>query len=258
MKPNEWLETPKFIDKIDFYDKYYLYALLKHIANYIKNVPIPMLTTWDSVHKSVYFKIGKVESNFFPVDINIHYDDYISAVEYWAQQFYPQYTCMVEVEKQPSEIEVIASLKNGKNFEDALTDVVKTKEMERGIIERVYITKDEFILNVNGNKSLRLSGTFENPVSLSSFMHTLRNIEADDIREYIYSNSTFQRIIHQSPLLVIQRKGVEMMKFIEIHSPYMKDEKLVKLDPRKLQWGKYTLHLDSNKLEDDIFSYVSN
>ena len=79
MKPNEWLTDQKFLQNVEFYDKYYFNSLCLYIDNFIKNVPIPCITSWDYKYEQIYFTVGQ-ESKPFKVDVNIAYRDYITLV----------------------------------------------------------------------------------------------------------------------------------------------------------------------------------
>ena len=96
MKINKWLEDEDFISKMKFVDKYYLETLCFKVAAFLKNIPVPVCSTWDAKNKSIYFSIGD-NKHYVSVDVNIAYHDYITLIDKWTRQFYPQYKVEVKI-----------------------------------------------------------------------------------------------------------------------------------------------------------------
>ena len=144
MKPNEWLDSSsdkgrKFLSKLDFYDKYYFESLAIHLTDFLKNTPVPILTTWDARHKRIYFAIGK-ETVYYPVNTEISYADYVHQVERWAYQFYPKYKLQVETQIGLTDAEIFEKVKHeGYDLNDAILLTKPITVEELGVIERIYI-----------------------------------------------------------------------------------------------------------------------
>lgn len=256
-KPNAWLQSEEFLDKIDFHNKFYLKNLAYNIMGYIKNAPIPLLTSWDPSHKSIYFHIGQDISTFFPVDTDIYYEDYIFMISKWAESYYPSFSIEIENEIPVDDEDIVELLKQGKSFEDAIKSTKKIKSIDKGYIEKVYILKDEFIFIHNDQRMIRISGTYENPISLSTFMYSIREIisnenkNAYDLRNFILENSSFYKIIKEPKFIDIKRSDVEMDNFIKTHKPFISD-KTVEVDGLIVYWGKYKLFCNNHTLKDYV------
>lgn len=260
MKPNDWLSDNEFLQKVKFYDKYYLLSLCVYIDNFIKNIPIPCITTWDYRHEQIYFSVGQ-ESKPFKVDINIAYRDYVTLVQRWLQQFYPKYE--VEIEKDiplpDNEIWKIVK-KDGIRLDDAILITKKIKEKEIGIIEKVFFKEDKFILNVNNNRFLMMSGTNDFICPISTFLPVLRNITDDkEKKNYILNNSKELKLLEKKEdIIEINYPGFQMKNFVEINYSDLKDEDFRKIDVRKWKWKNYILNIETNMLESDILEFLRN
>ena len=168
---NWWLTDDSFLSRVIFHDKYYFQSLCLHISNFVKNIPIPAITTWDYKYSQIYFIVGQ-EKKSFVVDVNISYEDYIFMVEEWLKQFYPQYRVKTIKEVNYSDKEILDIVeKEDIGLNEALLRKKITSVIENGMIERAYFKgtpEDTFKFNVNGDLSLRMSGTIENPYPLYS------------------------------------------------------------------------------------------
>jgi hypothetical protein len=260
MKPNGWLSDNKFLQNVEFYDKYYFQSLCLYIDNFIKNVPVPCITTWDYKHEQIYFSVGQ-ESKPFKVDINIAYRDYITLVKRWLQQFYPRYEIGVEREISLPDEEIWEKVKkDGIKLDDALLITKKIKEKEIGIIEKVFFIEDKFILNINNNRFLMISGTEDSICPISTFLPTLRNIENDiEKKKYIIKNSKELKLLEKKEEIIeINYPGFQMKNFVEINYIDLKDKEFKKIDTRKWQWKNYILNMETNILESDILEFLRN
>jgi len=191
LKANEWLENKEdFIIKSNFDDKYYLITLARHILNFLRNAPIPILSSYDPVHKSIWFSVGN-NSKGFEIDTNVAYFDYLTIIKRWLIQFYPHYELDHIIEEELSVDEVVELKKQaterGELFDvqDALLMKKKKIVKETGIIEKITLKSDEFIFNHDGKKFIRLSGTRYNILPLSTFLENIRSIPIIYMKVYL-------------------------------------------------------------------------
>lgn len=261
MRPNEWLDDEAFIHQMDFFDKYYIQTLTKAISNLVKNIPIPMITSWDAKNKRIYFSIGQDIKHYFPVDVNIYYDDFIFQVDKWAEQYYPQYIyeydSEVEVEVILSDDEIWKKVHDeGMNLNDVLLST-KHNEIhhiiERGIITRIYITNDIFYFKIGDVIEQRISGVLGNLKPLSIFLKEFRKLETSkEKRKYIFDNSTYEKPINSiATEKVIDYLGMRMFNFFNIRIPFMLDKRLKKLSDRRWLWDNFIVIFENNFLEKD-------
>ena len=256
MKSNEWLTNNDFLQKVEFKNKYYFQSLCIYIDNFIKNIPIPVITTWDYKYQQIYFTVGQ-ESKSFKIDVNIAYRDYITLVRRWIEQFYPKYEIEVEGEIiLEDEKEILDRVKKGMKLNDAICKKGKVKET--GIIEKVFFMEDKFIVNINGNRFLRMCGTEETVCPISKFLPELRKIKGDvNKKKYIFENSIeIREIEKKQEIWEINYFGFQMKNFVEINYSDLKKEEFKQLDVRKWQWGNYILNIETNILENDIIEFL--
>jgi len=256
-KPNEWLENESFMSKIDFHNKYYIESLGKVLALYIKTVPIPVLTTWDPVNKRIYFHVGQ-EKRFFEVDENINYWDYTYLVHKWLYQFFPRFEVEEEKEVELSEEEIFEKVKEGMNLNDALLLRKKAIVKDIGVITKIHITNDEFVLNRNGFETIRISGSLENPLPLSSFLKQIRALtDNKEKRDFILKNSKEIKDLPEEKKQIIIDYPPQMMKnFFTIRYDDLKKMNITKIYDNVYEMGRFKLVFESSDLARDCFRYL--
>lgn len=262
MKNNAWLEDKEFIQKSTFDDKYYFEILGKHVSNYIKNVPIPVLTTYDSVNKRIYFSVGSL-SKSWEIDVDVSYRDYITIVNRWLCQFFPKYEINKKVERLLTEYEIAKmrdeAIKNGETFNinDAMKQTKEVEVIEKGIIEKITLTSDEFILNLNEDKFVMVSGTRYEPLPLSKFLKTIRTLKTDEEKaEFIEKNSTMVKKMGE-PLkkIPIAYQGKQMLNFFIINWQDLCKEEMVRIEPMEYEWGNFIVKFESETIRADCIKY---
>ena len=265
-KTNWWLENVEFINNSEFHDIYYMETLCKYISNMIKNIPIPVLVSYDKKNKAIYFSIGKLKKGF-PININISYYDYITIVKRWLRQFFPSYEIEKVLARELSEDELSIEIINRKrknekiDYNELLLLRKKEKIKEIGIIEKITLLKDEFILNRNNKfKELRLSGSVEFPMSLSTFLNKLKNIENQNKRyNFIFNNSSILKELHQSIQEInINYSGIQLLNFFKINFDDLKQYSLEKLDDFNYKWNNFKIKFESVSLRNDCLNYYYN
>lgn len=271
MKANKWLENTEFIEKIKFKDAYYLETLLFKIAAFIKNAPVPIISSWDNDHKSIYLSIGD-NKQFFQLDTNIAYYDMITLMKRWCNPFYPQYELEVEKQVEYTDEEIVNELvsKQGMNLNDAILARKTVKYIERGIIEKVFFgdtdNRDRFILNINGVRQIRLAGNISNGIILpiGEFMEGIRKFSKEkekytqqDVKDYIEHNSKYISDLKNKGEVLITYKGMQMLNFIRINFVDLyPDYELEQQEDFVYTWGKFKLIFDSKSLiRDCLESY---
>ena len=257
---NGWLESSDFIRDVDYKNKYYLESLCHHIAAFLKNVPVPIISSFDSKHKSIYLIIGK-DKRFFPLDEDISYYDMITLMKQWAIQYYPRYETVVRISRPFTDEEIMRLVKeNGIDLNDALDLTTYEEVREIGIIEKVFIREDKFILTRNGVKELRISGgSLKNPVPLSKFMEKIRHTRNyDEKRKFIEENSVFEKFLPSEKEVFVNYSDNQMLNFFSINYKDLKGHEVIPdpYDNLAFKIGKFKIRFDSRLLRDDCLAYL--
>jgi len=256
MKINKWLEDEQFISKMNFSDKYYLETLCFKVAAFLKNIPVPVCSTWDASHKSIYFSIGD-NKHFLPIDVNIAYYDYVTLIDKWARQFYPQYKVKIDTEIEYTDKEIMHFVQEGIDLNDAILRKKPHSYVEIGIIEKIFIKRDEFIFNKNGIREVRMSGLgVQNPLPLSKFMESIRRI-SDDSEKKIYIEENSKSIMNlkiYEKEIIINYSGKQMINFFRINFYDNKVYPLVAIDEFQYTWGVFKIIFESKNLRDDCIA----
>jgi hypothetical protein len=266
MKVNKWLENTDFLEKIKFKDSYYLETLCFKVAAFLKNVPIPVISSWDDSHKSIYLSIGD-NKQFFALDTNISYYDMITLMKRWCTQFYPQYEIEVEKQIEYTDEEIVNDLvgKQGMNLNDAILARKTIKYIEKGIIEKVFFgdneNRDKFILNINGQRQIRLTGNISNGIimPISEFMEGIRKFSKEkdkytplDVKNYIEQNSKYILNLKNKNEVLITYRSHQMINFIKVNFPELYPEyELEQQEDFVYTWGRFKLIFDSKALIRD-------
>lgn len=253
MKVNSWLENSQFISNMGFKDTYYLETLCFKVSAFLKNVPVPICATWDKTHQSIYFSIGN-NKYFIPVKTGVAYYDYITLIDQWARQFYPQYVVDVETQIPYTDEEILELVKQGTNLNDAILMKKPYSYVEQGRIEKIFLKRDEFILNINGQKEIRISSkSINNIIPLSKFMESIRQLKNDDeVKQFIDDNSKkLFPLVDKDKEIVINYSGAQMINFFHINFPDMKQYALEQIDEFQYKWGMFHIIFESKMLRDD-------
>ena len=266
---NEWLVNKNnFIGKSNFEDKYYLETLGRHISNFLKNIPITPVSSYDPKYKRIFFSVGD-NSKPFNLDLDMAYFDYITLVKRWLVQFFPQYTYVYEKEEEYSEDEILEMRKqaidNGEKFDinDALLMRKTINTKSKGLIEKITLKADEFTFNLDGQKSIRTSANLDNPLPLRVFLKELRLIRSKNesdveykIRDYIFSNSKEVKKLNKNKKeITIQYPGKTMYNFFVVNVPELKPHyKLEKIEDYLYRWDNYIIKFESETLKNDCIN----
>jgi hypothetical protein len=221
----------------------------------VKNIPIPTLVSYDKKNKAIYFSVGKIKKGF-PIDINISYYDYTTLVRRWLHQFFPSYE--VEIDIELSEDEIAEKIKEKKekgekvDYNEIL--LLRKKVKETGIIEKITMSEDQFIINKNHiDRELRISGSVEFPMSLSTFLDRLKNIKNQTKRyNFIFENSSVLKKLHGSNQEInINYQGTQLLNFFKINFEDLKQHTLEQIDDFNYKWGNFKIKFESVSLKND-------
>jgi hypothetical protein len=111
---NWWLVDKYFIDNTSFRDKMYLYELGNEIKEYTHKAPIPVVTVWLDDKHSILIKVGQDNNKVFKCSAEISTKDFVTLIENWTQQFYPQYEVKEAIELPLTPEEKAKGIKEGK------------------------------------------------------------------------------------------------------------------------------------------------
>lgn len=261
MKPNKWLVDDEFLSNVIFHNKYYFSMLCVQISDFIKNIPIPILTWWDYEHSQISFVVG-IEKKAFKVDVNIAYRDYIFLIESWLKSFYPQYFISYTEEVPYSDKEILEKVKEKNlNLNDAILSKKKINCKEYGIIEKAYFKgdpEDTFRMNVNNDLSIRMSGNMDKPYPLSKFFRDFRNLKKESDKEnFIFDNSIeIKKLKKKIRIEEINYMGMQMKNFVILRHESLKRCAFKKISIRKWKWGNFILYIETDILEHDILEFL--
>jgi len=269
-KINDWLINDSFLREVNFPDIYYLETLCYKIHSFLKNVPIPVYTSYDIIHNSIYFMVGQ-NKKFFPLDVDISYYDYITLVKEWLQNFYPQYKVSFNQEVEYNDSEILEIIeKEGISLNDALLRKKVVTINEYCIIDKVYLTKDSFVLYRYQNdqlisKEVRISGSIldNNILTLSKFLDGYRNLldqqaSDEEKKNFIEKNSKITQFLPlKDSLITVNYYGKMMINFFKINYPLLKDKPLVQIDEFVYEWGRFNIIFESRLLRDDCINLYS-
>jgi hypothetical protein len=258
LRPNEWLDKKEFMQYITYEDKYYLQILFRHLYSFLKCTPIPVFSSWRDEDHRIYFAIG-ADKKSFEIDNDISWHDFLYIVENWVKKYYPTYEVESEMEDTLTDDEIWAKVKDeGLKLDDALLIKRKVNKVEKGVITKIHLTDDEFVFRVNDIDYVRLSGTIDNPMSLSSFLKKVRFIDdSKKKKEFIMLNSVELKMIQPSKdLFTIDYSGQKMKNFFIIRYNELKKIPLVKLLDKSYQWCKFKIVFESYSMEEDCIKYL--
>jgi len=246
---NFWLTDKEFISKSKYNDLYYLEGLCYRIASFLKNTPIHVITILDNTEMSIGFSIG-TNKKYYPISNDISFYDYITEVEKWLKTFYPSFDYMEELEVELSEEEMKTKIKEGMNLNDVLLLRKKSYVRHYGVVEKIYLKDDCFLLNYNGNLEKRTSICTTNAVPVSKFMEKLRTLSEKERYEYIKNDSVKLHDITEKQI-EIDYAGKTMLNFFEINYDVLKEKSLIKVSEFVYTWGRFVINFNSPLLRDD-------
>jgi hypothetical protein len=257
MKPNnKWLKDEYIIDNIEIdISRLYLQDLCYFISNFLYSVPLKVVTAWDINNKGIIFFIGD-NRRLFELDENISKYDFITLVKNWLVRFFPKYEVEIEKTREFTSSEIIQIRKecinNNRpfNLNDHLNKKIKYSEIEKGMITKINLIKDQFIIDINGVGYLCAPGSTKIPIRLSDFMNTLRKMKIShkpdkDIYDFIKLNSFVLRKLKEKKI-TINYKDRMMVNFFKINFKYISKNGLLKTGIGIYESGKYIIDFEGD------------
>ena len=268
--PNNHLTDTEYLKALNYKDEYYLISLCQSLWEFIKNAPIPIYTNIYRLKSRdvVNIKLSVGDKIYiYKVDSDISYFDFIFRFKIFAERFYPQFSFEEEVE---TELTTDEMMKIATEKKMSLNDVVFLTKMslkkQEGIIHKVMLSKDEFLFEYNGSKSIRTSLCAENiedilPVRI--FLQTVRNMyykkeEGSLIRDYIFNNSReTQKLAKKEDEneVVIDYASAMIKNFFKIHYNSQVDYELKRITDLNYKWGKFAIVFKDIISEQDCIDY---
>lgn len=260
---NNWLVDSAFIKKQEFSDTYYLESLCYHINSFLKNTPVPVVAKISNSFKDdnkIEFSVGAIRKQF-KASVNYSYFDFIALVRQWLYKYYPQYSVEYDVEVPLSEDEMCALVKKGEYKN--LNDIIDLRKIERVkehcVIEKIMLKDDQFIMNKNGIRSIYISGTIKNPMSLSNFKKQLYVIKDDDQKKkFIEDNSTFVKELDETKDIIIDYQGQQMINFFKVNLDELCESAQTNISSFTWRFGRFVVKFSSQSLMDDCLRYIKN
>lgn len=266
---NSMLLDSDYIRGLDFKDTYYLETLFKHIHNFIIKIPIQVLVNYKEDIYKIYFNIGKDISIGKYINMDISYWDFITIIKRDLIEYFPQCELEEEIETSYTDDEIIEMRNESleKKIDFDINDALEKKKIEKiktkYLIEKINIKDDEFLLNVDDEKSVRISGTLDNPFPLSKFLSQIRikKLKGKDLKDFIFNNSReLRKVTTEYDDIIINYPVNQMMNFFKINYPDQVGVPMVKVDNEydTYRWGKFKVKFESKLLESDCKNFLLN
>lgn len=264
-----WFNDPDFIKEISYPHKLYFEELRRQIQKFIYGRPVSARVKWDHrTDKHVTFYVGK-NSMRFALDHNMSVYDWTHMVEReFLKNFYPYYKVEKVTTRKPEVSEIQEFMKNGMSIYEAKEEKIETKEVEVGVIDQVTLRDDKFRIDVNGQKSIRISGSRRNGFNLmllSEFMHKVRRIQAEgsheELRDFIFDNSEEEHIFDVGPryIGIDYTNPLMMLNFFKerVHDLW-KEEIRYDDESGQFVWGRFRIYIEDHNLQDECFNIVKD
>lgn len=250
---NFWLTDENFLEnKIRYSDKEYLGVLFGKIDSYLKqHCPCLVLLTFDTVNNKIYMRVGQNSTHNLEINNEIASFDFIYLMNKELRKYFPQYEYFNYFERKPTTDEIVKNIENGiTTFDDAYNCLIKDKEIEKGVIEKIYLGDDKFELNINGERFLRYT-----TIPLSEFMYTIKRLgKNDEKRGYIFENSKEITMLFDTDITLSTDvyKGNVLLNFFRIRLQDMKKEKLTQRMDGYYRWGRFRIKFESDEMKKQV------
>jgi hypothetical protein len=264
---NTQLTDIQFLKSFEYEDNYYLENLCRTLWEFIKNVPVPVFTSlFHNKNNELSMKLAIGEKFIvYRIDNTISYFDFIYRFKKFAMQFYPQfeYEEEIEVELETDEmLKVVAD--KGLSLNDVVFLTKKKNIIQKGIILKVFLAKDEFLFEYNNEKTIRTSSfaeKLEDVLPVRIFLQNVRKMYYDKtngklIKDYIFNNS---KVVQKLPLdeneVTIDYPSHQMKSFFKIHYDELQSIPFEKITSLVYKWGKFKIVFENETNEHDCISY---
>ncbi len=251
MKDNEWLINKDFIEKSSFPDKQYFETLCSKVSKFLLRVPVKnIITSWDNKHHRIFFFYGNDLIFILNIDSNISYFDTITLIERRLYPYFPHYECTVEEEEPYDKNEISDLIINDDIDINEAFQLTKTvTHEEEGVIERIILLDNFFVLTIDDVKQSRMS-----KIQLSEFLLILNSLETGkEKREYIMEQSILIKDEIYDKTLNLQYSPEMLINFFKIQLPDLYKYPLEQLEQRirLYRWGRFIFNFP-----DDATKYI--
>ena len=267
MRQNDILIDKGFLlENFSNLDPYYIETLGRYIHNFLMNVPVPVIVSKLSQKNEFTFSIGNNSTNI-TVSEDYAYHDYVTLIRSWTSKFYINFDTTVDVERPITEDEVMVEVNRLQrinefvDMNEILLKKVKNETRVKGNIEKVIFKKDEFVLNFEDVKEIRISGSRKMFIRIKSFMKNLRCMKDDkEIYSYIMANSTLiKRIDNPNAFYIdVTYTGKKMINFFKINYKDLKDYPLEKVSEFVYTWRNFEIQFENSSLKDDCLQIYNS
>lgn len=253
---NAWLTDESYLNSLGFHDSYYLRSLCDFLFSYLKKLPVPILTKYSN--KSIEIRIGD-KMKRFPVSTKLTTKEWITLVDTWLSQFFPQYRVMVTNTRPLREDETIHYLNSGKYTTEEVFDMNVTEvEEEFGIIERMYKKREEFRFTVNGKVTIRhAGGSYKESLLVSEFIKKANTLSGQELRDYIYNHSRHIVDLDVEKEVFINHKGLQLINFFIVNKDYILANEETPLTALSSRFGRFVVEFESPTHKDDCLKSLN-
>ena len=260
-KYNRWLRDSETLEQTDFADKYYLIELCNKVSNFLQSCPVHVICPHKRPKNHLIFRIGSIRNFALPIHTDIAHEDFLTLLDQELRPFYPQYVIKVQKERKltTEEIAELVKTRQFKSVPETFEETIAEETTEIGIIERIVLLNDEFILSVNGVKTLRVSGNAKAAILLSDFLKELRNLEdSGDKKNFIFNNSLEIRKLPEPGKVVLSHSGKKLYNFFKINLPLLADKTIIQIDSDLFEWDRFQFSFKSKSLEEECLALVTS
>jgi len=263
---NRWLRDKEELNKIVFYDKYYLKDLLYKIDIYLKSLPIPVVTKFEN--SSITFVVGDKNGfhKTYKINVDIAPYDFIKIINDDLEKEFPQYRIVREEEKKITKKFVTEKILEGFTSDEIIEMSPTYKVEEFGRIFRVLLKEDKFYMEkeVNGIKTKSIWSTCTTGVLMpvSEFLRTLRCMKLEnahdmEIYDFINENSRCIKDDFQYNYdIVIDYSNIRMYNFFKINLEELRENVIDKLDELEYNIGRFTIKFKDTNIKDDCLKLL--
>lgn len=214
-KNNKWLIDEEYLLKeCNYENKEFLKQIANRIFQLKKFCPVPFVSTYDPVHKSIYITIGGNKEKF-PLNDLIHPNDFVNQIKYWLESFYISFS-VIKNKFVPLQEEIIARrVKAGEDLDTLLLERVKKQIVADYRLVKTTIKDDEFLMQVGGTRS-RVREVRISNFPLSDFLTQWRKLyEEVKEKDSLTKGRVLYTFMRDNSRIVKVIKNLKGLNFVE-------------------------------------------
>lgn len=231
------------------------------IRKFLKVCPVPIVAEPDAKNNSITFFLGKTIAYSMKLDMDIASSDQIALLDNYFRPWFPTYSVVtgnqIQIPYNPSEILTMIQ-QEGIPVDRAMEMKKTVLSTEWGMIERIFIKKDEFKLLISENEAPPRAKYCVTVIPISQFLKKIRLLREDDeaLYRFIKSNS---KIFHEAEINTVREvnyRGKMLINSIKIQKSIIPNSTVIRLSPDRYKLGKlvYTIPEDQMDLVWDEIS----